>query len=332
MKQLTGLDGSFLYMETATSFGHVSGLAIYQRPNAAFDPYEAVYRRFASKVGAIEPLRRRIVEVPLELDHPYWIDDPNFDLDFHIRHLSLAPPGRVDQLAEQVARIVGRPMDRTRPLWEVYVIEGLESGRWALLTKYHHATIDGASGVLMLNLLNDHTPDAPHPGESPPWTPEPIPSEMELLRLTLANLIRNPAKAAHVELRIIRELAEAARRDQREHGRRAHAGRRSATWWRRETDHACRCPSRRRRRPPGTSRSPPTAASPSGRRRSPTSSASRTPPGGRSTTWSWRCAPVRCARTWMATDACRTGRCGRWFPSRSGPARRPSRGRTGSRD
>ena len=118
-------------------------------------------------VGQLEPMRRRVVEVPLHLDHPYWIDDPNFDLDFHIRHLSLAPPGRVDQLAEQIARIVGRPMDRTRPLWEVYVIEGLESGRWALLTKYHHATIDGASGVMMLNLMHDLTPDADAAGREP---------------------------------------------------------------------------------------------------------------------------------------------------------------------
>ena len=155
-------------METARTFGHVSGLAIYERPSAEFDPYEAVYGRFASKVGELEPLRRRIVEVPLHLDHPYWIDDPNFDLDYHIRHMSVAPPGRVDQLSEQVARIVGRPMDRTRPLWEVYVIEGLESGRWALLTKYHHATIDGASGVLMLNLLNDLTPDAPPAADAEP--------------------------------------------------------------------------------------------------------------------------------------------------------------------
>jgi WS/DGAT/MGAT family acyltransferase len=210
MKQLTGLDGSFLYMETATTFGHVSGLAIYQRPDAAFDPYEAVYRRFASKVGEIEPMRRRIVQVPLQLDHPYWINDPDFDLDFHVRHLSLAPPGRVDQLGEQVARIVGRPLDRSRPLWEVYVMEGLESGRWALLTKYHHATIDGASGVLMLNLLNDLTPDAPPDGESPPWTPDPIPSDAELLRLAAANLVRNPVKATRTGLRIVRQLADAA--------------------------------------------------------------------------------------------------------------------------
>ena len=210
MKQLTGLDGSFLYMETPTSFGHVNGLAIYERPDADFDPYATVYRRYASKVGELEPMRRRVVEVPMGLDHPYWVMDPNFDLDFHIRHMSLAPPGRRDQLAEQVARIVGRPMDRTRPLWEVYVIEGLEDGSWALLTKYHHATIDGASGVIMMTMMNDLTPDAPPPGESPPWEPEEIPTDAELLRLAIANLVRNPAKAMRVQLRMVRDFAAAA--------------------------------------------------------------------------------------------------------------------------
>ena len=210
MKQLTGLDGSFLYMETPTSFGHVNGLAIYERPHDDFDPYAAVYRRYASKVGELEPMRRRVVEVPMGLDHPYWVMDPNFDLDFHIRHMSLAPPGRRDQLAEQVARIVGRPMDRTRPLWEVYVIEGLEDGSWALLTKYHHATIDGASGVIMMTMMNDLTPDAPPPGESLPWEPEAIPSDAELLRLAIGNLLRNPAKAMRTQLRIVRDFSAAA--------------------------------------------------------------------------------------------------------------------------
>jgi diacylglycerol O-acyltransferase len=210
VKQLTGLDGSFLYMETPTTFGHVNGLAIYERPSPDYDPYGAVYRRYASKVGELEPMRRRIVEVPMHLDHPYWIDDPNFDLDFHIRHMSLAPPGRPEQLADQIARIVGRPMDRTRPLWEVYVIEGLEDGTWALLTKYHHATIDGASGVIMTTLMNDLSPDAPPPGESPPWEPEEIPSDAELLRLTMLNFLRNPAKAIRLQLRIVRDVANAA--------------------------------------------------------------------------------------------------------------------------
>ena len=142
MKQLTGLDASFLYMETATTFGHVSGLGIYERPSPEFDPYQVVYERFGALVGQAEPMRRKLVEVPFSLDHPWWIDDADFDLDYHVRHIGLAPPGGVDQLGEQVSRIVGRQMDRTRPLWEVYVIEGLGDGRWAMLTKTHHATID----------------------------------------------------------------------------------------------------------------------------------------------------------------------------------------------
>ena len=195
MKQLTGLDGSFLYMETPTSFGHVNGLAIYERPTATSirtrPSTGATRRRSASSsrcAGASSRCRWASTTRTGSMD-------PNFDLDFHIRHMSLAPPGRRDQLAEQVARIVGRPMDRTRPLWEVYVIEGLEDGSWALLTKYHHATIDGASGVIMMTMMNDLTPDAPPPGESPPWEPEEIPSDAELLRLAIGNLVRNPAKA-----------------------------------------------------------------------------------------------------------------------------------------
>ena len=101
-------------------------------------------------------------------------------------------------------------MDRSRPLWEVYVIEGLESGRWALLTKYHHATIDGASGVMMLNLMHDTSPDDVAPGENLPWESEAIPSQGELLRLTAINLTRNPAKAARTQLRLVRDFAESA--------------------------------------------------------------------------------------------------------------------------
>jgi WS/DGAT/MGAT family acyltransferase len=210
MKQLTGLDATFLYMETPTTYGHVNGLLIFDRPSPDFDPMAAVYAKYASMIGELEPMRRRLVEVPFGLDHPYWIDDPHFDLDFHVRALNLAPPGRDDQLAEQVTRIVGRPMDRTRPLWEVYVIDGLEDGRWALLTKYHHATIDGGSGQLMLEMITSPDEDAPPPGESPPWEPEEIPSDAELLRLAITNLIRNPLKAMRLQARIVRQLAAAS--------------------------------------------------------------------------------------------------------------------------
>ncbi|MDH6243734.1 wax ester/triacylglycerol synthase family O-acyltransferase [Mycobacterium sp. OTB74] len=210
MKQLSGLDATFLYLETATTFGHVTGLMVFERPDEEFDPYEAVYAKYASLVGELEPLRRRLVEVPLGLDHPYWVDDPNFDLDFHIREIHLARPGMVDQLADQVSRIVGRPMDRSRPLWEVYVIDGLHSGQWALLTKYHHATVDGAAGQLMLNILTDTQPDTTPPGPGPAWQPEQLPTTTELLRRTAANLAGHPVKALRVQTRLVRQLADAA--------------------------------------------------------------------------------------------------------------------------
>ncbi len=211
IKQLTGLDASFLYMETPTTYGHVSGLSVFERPTPDFEPFPAVRAKWASLVGVLEPMRRRLVEVPFGLDHPYWIEDPHFDLDFHVRELRLAQPGRPDQLAEQICRIVGRPMDRTRPLWEVYVIDGLEDGSWAMLSKYHHATIDGASGVLMLNLLMDPSPEASAdvPDETPEWTPEPVPSQQELLRLALLNLAANPLKAVRTQMRLVRDFADA---------------------------------------------------------------------------------------------------------------------------
>ncbi|HEY5662916.1 MAG TPA: wax ester/triacylglycerol synthase family O-acyltransferase [Ilumatobacter sp.] len=210
MKQLSGLDAAFLYMETPNTYGHVNGLAIYQRPSPEFDPFAAVRQRFGSLIGHLEPLRRRVVEVPFGLDHPYWVDDPHFDLDFHVRQIGLAPPGAADQLAEQVARIIGRPMDRNRPLWEVYVIEGLGDGRWAMLTKTHHATIDGAAGVIMLKLMTDESADAPWPYEPVAWQGEALPTDAELLRRTVNHLVANPVKAARLSLRVVRNLADAA--------------------------------------------------------------------------------------------------------------------------
>lgn len=210
MKQLSGLDATFLYLETPTTFGHVNGLMIFERPNEEFDPYAAVYAKFGSLVGELAPLRRRLVEVPLGLDHPYWVDDPNFDLDFHIREIHLARPGMVDQLADQVSRIVGRPMDRSRPLWEVYVIDGLDTGHWAMLTKYHHATIDGAAGQIMLNALTDTAPDAAPPAPSATWEAESLPSSTELLRKTAINLAGHPVKALRVTTRLVGQLADNA--------------------------------------------------------------------------------------------------------------------------
>jgi len=210
MKQLTGMDLSFLLMETPNSYGHVNGLSIYERPSEDFDPFTVVRERLGIMVGHLEPLRRKVVQVPFELDRPYWVEDADFDLDFHVRHIGLAPPGAADQLSEQVARIVGRKMDRSRPLWEAYVIEGLADGRWALLQKTHHATIDGASGVIMLRMFTDLTPDAVYAYEPVDWEGEQPPSNAEMLQRATRNLVMNPVRGARLSLGIVRDVADSA--------------------------------------------------------------------------------------------------------------------------
>ena len=214
MKQLSGLDASFLYMETAAQFGHVSSLSVYERPAADpdYDPLHAWREQIARRLHLLEPLRRRLREVPFALDHPFWIEDPNFDLDFHVRHNALPPPGDDQQMAELVARIVGRPLDRRRPLWETYVIEGLPEDRFAILTKVHHATIDGASGAELLVLMLDDSPEG-DPVEPPTtdWTPERVPSDTEMIALAAGALIRKPGRALLLGARTARDLGRATR-------------------------------------------------------------------------------------------------------------------------
>jgi WS/DGAT/MGAT family acyltransferase len=207
MRQLSGLDAGFLYLESRTNYGHVTGLAVMERPSDDYQPFERVLARWAALVGHVAPLRRRLVEVPFDLDLPYWIDDPDFDLAYHVRHLGLAPPGTMEQLGDQIARIASRPMDRTRPLWESYVIEGLPAGRWALLTKTHHSAIDGAAGVLMLHTLADTEPDPSDPLQPVAWAPEQVPSELDLLLRTLRHAATNPIKAVQIQARLVREVS-----------------------------------------------------------------------------------------------------------------------------
>jgi len=207
VKQLSGTDVSFLNVETPTVFGHVTGLMIYDRPSPDYLPIEAVYKLYAAMVSHVGPLHRRLVEVPFELDRPYWIVDPELDLDYHIRELDVPSPGFPDQLAEQVARIIGRPLDRTRPLWEVYVIGGLENNQWALVTKYHHASLDGAAGARLLTMLHHTTPEPTPPLEPRPLIADPVPSSMELLQTALTNLQLNPYRSIEAQLNLAQRIA-----------------------------------------------------------------------------------------------------------------------------
>lgn len=213
MKQLTGLDATFLHLENASQFGHVSGLSVFSRPDVAdYDPYGEWRQKVSERLPGLPPLRRRLVEVPLGIDHPSWINDPNFDLDFHIRHTAVPPPGSDAQLATTVGRLVARPLDRRRPLWLSYVIEGLADDRFAVLTIVHHATVDGASGVELLTLMLDDVPDAPsEPDVADPWRPERLPSDLQMLVGATLRLPRKPVRAVLLGARTARELGRATR-------------------------------------------------------------------------------------------------------------------------
>jgi diacylglycerol O-acyltransferase / wax synthase len=186
VRQLTGLDAQFLALETPRQAGHVGAVAVLDpstRPNERLELAD-VHNMIAERLPLLPPFRWRLKEVPLGLDYPYWIDDPDFDLEYHVRELALAPPPTDEKLAEQVARIFSRPLDRTRPLWEVYVIQGLAEGHVAVMTKIHHAVIDGISGAEIMGVLLDFDPDGRELPKEPPPTmglPDRDPGEVEML-------------------------------------------------------------------------------------------------------------------------------------------------------
>src|SRR3954468_4331204 len=201
MRQLTSLDAQFLALENPRQAGHVAGLAILDPSTTDSGSFgvEDIAALMTERLPQLPPLRWGLVEVPLGLDYPYWVDDVDFDLHFHIREIALAPPGNDQQLAEQVARITSRPLDRSRPLWELYVIHGLEGGHVGMLTKIHHALIDGMSGAEIMGLLLDLGPDAPKLPDVPPkWSgqAETIPGRGEMLLKGIAGLPKYPLRAA----------------------------------------------------------------------------------------------------------------------------------------
>jgi diacylglycerol O-acyltransferase len=212
VRQLTSLDAQFLALESPRQTGHVGGLAILDpstRVDKALDR-AAVHSLLRERLPLLPPFRWKLAEVPFGLDYPYWIDDEEFDLDFHVREIALPKPGSDRQLADQVARIQSRPLDRARPLWEIYVIHGLKSGYTALLTKIHHAVIDGISGAEIMGLLLDLAPEGrelPEPGDDGDGNAG-GPSGLGMLARGLMGVPRYPVRALRSLPRAVPNIEE----------------------------------------------------------------------------------------------------------------------------
>lgn len=212
MQQLSGLDASFLAMETPTTTAHVASLVVFD-PASAPEPYsfERTRQLVAARLHLVPPFTRRLVEVPFGIDKPYWVEDPNFDLDDHLRHVAVPSPGGREEVAELCEQIMARPLDRRKPLWEMWVIEGLEGGWVGQLTKIHHAAIDGVSGAEILGVLLDMAPE-PVPADAPvrPRRTEPIPGQWQMLLRGALGVMRTPRTGVRVVRRAVPALPRVA--------------------------------------------------------------------------------------------------------------------------
>ena len=212
MQQLSGQDASFVYTETLNAPMHV-GVAMIYDPGGRKVTYKGILAMLETRLHVAPMLRRRLVRVPMDVDHPYWVEDANFDLEFHVRHIALPAPGDWRQFAIQCARLMARPLDLNRPPWEMWVIEGLDDieglppGSFAYLTKVHHAAIDGISGVALITAINDLAPEADVPPPTETWTPEPVPPPWELLARASVNNAMAPLKMAQNFAQSLPDLA-----------------------------------------------------------------------------------------------------------------------------
>jgi diacylglycerol O-acyltransferase len=212
VERLTGLDAAFLSLETPSNHMHLIAVAILD-PTEAPGGFtaETLKRLIESRLDRLPPFRRRVVRVPFGLHHPLWIEDPGFDIDFHVRQVALPAPGGERELAAFVGEVAGWPLDRDRPLWQMWVAEGLEHGYVALVAKVHHAAIDGASGVEVLANLVDLEP-TPVPevraGENPePWQADRVPNDVEMIGASMVSIARQPVRMARAVVHLGKSLA-----------------------------------------------------------------------------------------------------------------------------
>src|SRR4051794_8329467 len=192
--RLSPLDVSFLYLETPTTAMHVGGVAVFDPPKGSGDfDYEALVELVSQRISLVQRYRQKVRWVPGKLANPVWVDDEDFDITYHVRRSALPRPGSLDQLRELVGRVQSRQLDRNRPLWEIYLVEGLADGRFAIITKTHHAMVDGISAIDIGTLILDpsQTPrEIPDDG----WIPRREPSSVSLVVNAVTDTLRRPTQ------------------------------------------------------------------------------------------------------------------------------------------
>jgi len=210
-ERLTALDASFLYLEKPGVHMHVAGLSIFgPREDGTRLTYDDVERVVEARLRLAPRLRRKLLEVPGNISRPVWVDDDRFDLDFHLRRAAVPSPGGRFELERAVGRVLSRPLDRTKPLWELYVFEDLAGDRTAMLLKLHHAMADGIGGMMIASALFDLPPDAPLGAPEEAWSPEPAPPVQDLIREAVEEVVLHPLQGLTHVARQPRILAETA--------------------------------------------------------------------------------------------------------------------------
>jgi WS/DGAT/MGAT family acyltransferase len=208
--RMSPLDAMFLHIEDAVSHMHIASVLIIEGPPPSYAEFVSMIDR---KLGLVPRYRQVVRFVPFQLGRPVWVDDPHFNLEYHIRHTALPAPGGEAELRRLVGRVMSQQLDRTKPLWEIWMVEGLGDNRWALLAKTHHSMVDGVSGTELLTVLLDTTVNPP-PVEPTAWHPAPPPSPIGLAAHALTTMMRSPyeqIRAVRAASRVPREAFEQLR-------------------------------------------------------------------------------------------------------------------------
>jgi diacylglycerol O-acyltransferase len=208
MERLSSLDASFLYIENLETPMNIGSVSIFKAPDGGFD-HETLVKLIKARLAFVPRYRQRVKEIPYGMFRPVWVDDTAFDVSFHVRRSALPKPGNRAQLDELVARLMSRPLDRSRPLWEMYLIEGLSGGRFAIVTKSHEALVDGLAALDISQVILDSESQV-SVGPPSSWRPAAEPSGIELMSASIAEVFTHPKAAVELVMNTASEVVAGA--------------------------------------------------------------------------------------------------------------------------